>query len=302
MDEGGRAARGRPAAPAALPGRVRVDGAELEVDVRGSGEPVVLIQTALTADELRPLMNQPGLRDHFMLMHYHRRGYAGSTPVRGGGSIQRDARDCRALLDALQIQRPHVVGTSYSAAVALQLAADDPDVVQTLTLVEPPPVHVPSAAQFHAACGQLRAYYRQHGPAAALDRFLTMLVGPKWRDELERDLPGSLARLDRDAVTFFETDLPALTSWQFGIERARRITAPVLYVGGSNSGPLFAEVRELVLAWLPHVEDVVLPGADHNLTITHAAPLAHTVGDFLGRHAGSPRRARQSVAQAGAAR
>ena len=51
------------------------------------------------------------------------------------------------MLDALGIGRAHIVGVSYSAAVALQLAADAPYVVHTLALLEPPPVHTPSAAQ-----------------------------------------------------------------------------------------------------------------------------------------------------------
>jgi hypothetical protein len=32
-----------------------VDGAELEVDIRGVGQPVLFVQTALTADELLPI-------------------------------------------------------------------------------------------------------------------------------------------------------------------------------------------------------------------------------------------------------
>lgn len=40
---------------------VSVDGAQLEVEVRGSGEPVVLVRTALLADELLPLACQPAL-------------------------------------------------------------------------------------------------------------------------------------------------------------------------------------------------------------------------------------------------
>ena len=300
MDKGDRVPLQRPAASGRR--RVRVDGAELEVEIRGSGEPVVLIQTALTADELLPLASQPCLRDHYTLVHYHRRGYGGSTPVRGAGSVERDAQDCRALLAALHVDRAHVVGTSYSGAVALQLAAECPALVQTLTLVEPPPAHVPSAAQFHAAVRELGEHYRRHGPAAALDRFLTVLAGPQWRDDLERDLPGSLARLDRDAVTFFETDLPALSRWQFDRDRARRIASPVLYVGGSDSGPLFEEVRELVLDWLPQAEDVVLPGADHNLTLTHAAALAEVVSGFLHRHPRDAARGHPPVTQAGGAR
>jgi hypothetical protein len=49
----------------------------LEVDVRGSGEPVVMIQTALFADEFVPLADHRSLRDDYQVIVYHRRGYAG---------------------------------------------------------------------------------------------------------------------------------------------------------------------------------------------------------------------------------
>ena len=119
--------------------RVALSDATLEVEVRGSGEPVVLIQTALTADEFLPLAGQPELQDNYRVILYHRRGYAGSSPVRGPGSIERDANDCQQLLAALNIERAHVVGVSYSAAVALQLAATASGCVHSLCLIEPAP-------------------------------------------------------------------------------------------------------------------------------------------------------------------
>lgn len=87
---------------------VSVDGVRMEVEVRGSGEPILLVQTALTADELHPLAQQPALRDSYRTVLYHRRGYAGSSPVDGPGSVARDAADCQALLAALGIcASPH---------------------------------------------------------------------------------------------------------------------------------------------------------------------------------------------------
>ena len=263
--------------------RVSLPDAALEVMVRGSGEPVVLIQTALTADELVPLAGHPDLRDHFEVIAYHRRGYARSSPVEGAGSILRDASDCRELLAALGVHRAHVVGLSYSGAVALQLAASAPDLVHSLCLIEPPPVH--AADEFRAATERLIEDCRAHGPASALDRFLRLaVIGPDWRRELERRLPGAAAQEERDAGTFFATDLPALMGWQFGPEDARRISQPVLYVGGTESGPWFAQVHDLVLSWLPQAEDVMLDGADHSLALTHTAPLAEALASFLRRH------------------
>ena len=218
------------------------------------------------------------------MIRYHRRGYGQSSPVQGAGSIQRDAADGRALLAALGVARAHVVGVSYSGAVALQMAADSPSWVHSLILLEPPPVHVPSAAQFFAANAQLVEDYHAYGPVAGLDRFLTRVVGPDWRAVIERDLPGAADQMEQDTGTFFDTDIPALLAWTFGAGDARRITQAVLHIGGSESGQFFAEVRELMLAWLPQAEDVVLAGADHSLALTHPAQIAAALVDFLRRH------------------
>jgi pimeloyl-ACP methyl ester carboxylesterase len=264
--------------------RVAVDGAELEVEVRGTGEPVVLIQTALVANEFLPLASQPALADHYRVIRYHRRGYAHSSPVQGAGSIPRDAADVRALLAALGVARAHIVGVSYSGAVALQLAADAPSWVHSLALLEPPPVHVPSAAQFVTATTQLLEDSHAHGPAVALDRFLTRVIGPDWRAVIERTLPGAADQMQQDTGTFFDTDIPALLAWRFGAEDARRITQAVLHIGGSESGRWFAEVRDLMLTWLPQAEDVVLAGADHSLALTHPAEVAAALVAFLRRY------------------
>lgn len=71
---------------------------------------------------------------------------------------------------------------------------------------------------------------------------------------------------------------------------AARIDVPVLYVGGADSGPLFAEVRALILDWLPHAEDVVITGADHSLAITHPGEIAAALASFVRRHPIAERR------------
>jgi hypothetical protein len=48
--------------PAAGMRRVTPSGATLEVGVRGPGEPAVLIQAALIADEFEPVASEPALR------------------------------------------------------------------------------------------------------------------------------------------------------------------------------------------------------------------------------------------------
>lgn len=123
------------------------------------------------------------------------------------------------------------------------------------------------------------------GPATALEEFLALVIGPDWRAEVDQRLPGAADQMQRDTTTFFDTDLPALLSWHFDAEDARHVNCPVLHISGSTSGPWFAEVRELILTWLPQAEDVLLTGADHSLALTHTPQIADALADFLGRHA-----------------
>ena len=263
---------------------VEVGGITLEVHDVGRGDPVVLVQTALTADELVPLADRLVDRGGYRAIVYHRRGYANSSPVQGPGSVVRDAADCRDLIVALGLGKVHIVGYSYSGAVGLQLAVDAAENVHTLTLIEPPPVHVPSAAEFRAANARLQEVRRARGPVTALEEFLGLVIGPNWRTEVEQRLPGAAKQMQRDTTTFFDTDLPALLSWRFDAEDAERVACPVLHVSGTDSGPWFAEVRDLVLTWLPQAEDVLLAGADHSLALTHTPQIADALADFLGRH------------------
>lgn len=262
---------------------VEIEDTELETSDWGSGEPIVFVQTALTADELLPLAEAPALQHGYRKVVYHRRGYAGSSPS-GLGSITRDAADCLALMKALRIERAHIVGYSYSGAVGLQVAADHAQFVHSLTLLEPPPVHTPSAPEFRAANARLLQSRREQGAATALDEFLSAVVGPEWRQVMENHLPDSVTQVERDTATFFDVDLPALLDWQFGTADARRIRSPVLHIGGNASGRWFAEVRDLILGWLPQAEDVVIAGADHSLVLTHTSDVADAVAAFLRKH------------------
>src|SRR5690348_13358135 len=117
--------------------RATLDGIELEFEIRGSGEPVVLIHPGHFADWFMPLLAEPVLADRYRLLAYHRVGCAGSSPAKGRISLAQQAAHCRSLLQYLGIERAHVVGHSSSANIALQLALDAPHVVHSLAVLEP---------------------------------------------------------------------------------------------------------------------------------------------------------------------
>jgi pimeloyl-ACP methyl ester carboxylesterase len=264
--------------------RVSVNGAELEVDVQGSGEPIVFIHGAGIADSFLPVVIDPAVRDHYRTIRYRRRGHGGSSPVDGPFSVSDHAIDCRALLEALGVEKAHVVGQSYAGAVALQLAVDAPEVVASLALFEPALMAVPSAPQFLEAVGPILDRYGSGDRVGAVHAFFAAVGGPDWRSHVESTVQGGLEQAENDAATLFESDMPSLQAWEFGAEQAAKINQPVLYVLGSDSPPVFGEGRDLLHSWLPRTEDAVLAGATHMLQMDRPAEAAAALADFVKRH------------------
>jgi non-heme chloroperoxidase len=53
-------------------------------------------------------------------------------------SVDLHAKDLASLVRGLRLQRPHIVGSSFGAYIALVLTAEHPELVRSLTLGEPP--------------------------------------------------------------------------------------------------------------------------------------------------------------------
>ncbi len=266
--------------------RAKLDRAELEYEVSGTGEPVVFIHGAFIADTFRPLLAEPSLAGRYRLILYHRRGYAGSSRASGLVSVARQAADCRALLHHLGVERAHVVGHSYGGDVALQLALETPSVVHSLALLEPGLMVGASAQDYRESLARGSERYREAGAVVVVDEFLQSRW-PGYRATLERVLPGAFAQAVADAGTWFEYELPGQLGWRFGEAEARRIRQPTLSVLGGESDALwsrFGETHRLLLGWLPHAEGFVLPGTTHLMQIQDPRAMAEALAAFWARH------------------
>lgn len=264
----------------------RVNGVELEFDVTGEGEPVLLISPVL-ADGFVPLLSEPSLATRYRLITYHKRGWAGSTRSGPPASVADHAADAAALLAQLGIARAHVVGHSSGAAVAVQLALLQPAVVHSLALLELTLLSVPGAAAFLQKAAPAFDAYGAGRHERALALFMTAVSGLEWeacRTVLDRRIPGAVTAAIADAETFFGIELPALSAWTFGAAEARALGQPVLSVLGAETGALWHEIAVLLRAWLPQLEDCTIEGAGHLLQIQNPTAVARGLADFFARH------------------
>lgn len=240
--------------------RASLDGVELEYEISGSGDPVVLVHHGAGADWFAPLCREPALGS-YRLVRYHRAGYAGSSRLLPPLTFEREAAGFRALMEYLGLERAHVVGHSLA-------------LLEPALLAVPSPPEVPRAIEL----------YRAGDTVSAVDTFLRGTCGTEYREVLERVVPNAIEQALADSPTFFEHELPALRQWSFGPEPAGRVTQPALAVIGERTDSRFRQRQVLLLDWLPDVEEFVLPGAGHLLHLQNAAGMAAGLADFFARH------------------
>ena len=266
--------------------RAEVNGVELEYEVRGAGEPVLLIDM-LIADCFVPLLPEPALAHRYQLIRYHKRGWVGSTHTPPPVSIAEHAADAAALLDHLGVRRAHIAGHSTGASIGAQLALDHPEKVHTLTLLEPTLVSLPLGGPFLRAAGPVFEAYGSGDHSGAFAMFMAAASGLDWetcRALLEERIPGVVTQSIKDADTFFGIELPAVTEWTFGPEQAAAIRRPVLSVIGAETQPLWLEIAEFLRSSIPQVEELKVDGVGHLLHIQRPEPVARGMAEFLKRN------------------
>jgi pimeloyl-ACP methyl ester carboxylesterase len=264
----------------------QVNGVELEYEVVGSGDPVLLISPVL-ADGFAPLEAEPSLAARYQLICYHKRGWVGSTHTLTPPSVADHAADAAALLDHLGIARAHVAGHSSGAAVAAQMALNEPERVATLGLLELSLLSLPGGEAFVSSAAPVFEAFAAGHHEEAVGMFLSTVSGLDWeacRALLEDRAPGAIAQAVKDADTFFGVELPGLTQWTFGAEEAASIHQPVLSVLGADTHTLWVEVAEALRNWVPDIDEHVIEGVGHLLHVQRPEPVANAMADFLGRH------------------
>lgn len=257
----------------------------LEYEVKGDGEPVLLIHGALIADALLPLTREAVLADKYRLIRYRRRGHGGSDPVSGASGMEQQAQDARALLQHLGVKRTHVVGHSGGGVIALELALEFPSLVHSLTLLEPAVMPPASLSLFIQNVAPVLEAHRSGDDRRAVDLWMNAVgCGDGWRSVVTSTAPGGAEQAEKDASTFFDVEMQSFPDWVFDNDRASRISQPVLHVQGGDSGPLMEASKQHFFSLIPDAEEVVLPGVNHAMQMGAPKRVAEPIAEFLSRH------------------
>ncbi|MFP2927663.1 3-oxoadipate enol-lactonase [Pyxidicoccus sp. 3LG] len=111
------------------------DGVRIAYRFDGAPDkPVLLLSNSIGTDLHMWDAQVPALTGHFRLLRYDARGHGASDVPTGPYSLDRLGRDAVELLDALGLQRVHVLGLSLGGFVAQWLGIHAPERVDRLVL------------------------------------------------------------------------------------------------------------------------------------------------------------------------
>jgi pimeloyl-ACP methyl ester carboxylesterase len=238
----------------------------------------------------------PKLAQDFEVIAVDQRGIGLSDKPREGYDVGTLANDLVALMDALGHDRCALYGTDTGMPIAHALAADHPERVERLVVSEAPlpgispspPLFLPPQLNprlWHLAFNQLPGEVNEALVRGREDIFF----GAEFDASAgTRKLPGEAVRYYVDTIASdpealrgsfeFYRAIPA-SSAQNEERKSRRLTMPVLAIGGAESGMEGVEATMRLVA--DNVQGVVLPGAAHWIAEQAPDELLATLSEFL---------------------
>jgi pimeloyl-ACP methyl ester carboxylesterase len=223
-------------------------------DVVGQGEPLVLLH-GLSGSARWWTKNVQELANHFQLYVINLLGFGSSRRQK---FVLREAADMmKQWMHGVQIESAHMMGHSMGGYIAADLAANQPELVRKIVLVDA------------LALGMRHNLIQHTWNLLRALRFIPIDFWPVLTNDFLQAGPATLFR------AFQEIRLVDLS------QDLRRIKSPALIVWGQHDTVLPLELGKKLHAKLPQARFEVIAGAGHNPMWDRAKMFNQLVIDFL---------------------
>jgi len=259
----------------------------------GEGQPILLIPGAWSTyrywNRIVPLLSK-----HYRLLALDYLGVGDSDKPRSGFryTVGEQADLIAGMIEALQVSKVHIIGTSYGGSIALNLAARYPDRVGKVVSIEgngmkhkKVPYRPMGGLLKWPVLGEIPIGVTRSG---LLDRMIAKgVMGKAWHplDNQERnEIVEIISQTNKTAsrVSWYRISRTLVTSKDFA-EEAKAIRIPILYLYGENSGyRRMAEANaEFLRSHLPFVEVFCFKNGIHNLELQKPEEVAKIILEFF---------------------
>ncbi len=254
---------------------LRVGSVGLHYELAGQGEPLLFIHgLGSSIEDWAPQIS--AFASRYRVLAFDVRGHGRSDKPAGPYSVPLFAADTAALLDALSIGPAHVVGISMGGMIALQLLADFPERVRSITIVNSGPALI--LRTFAQKLGILQRFAIVR--ALGMRRMGKVLSGRLFPDPQADALRATfIERWARNDKRAYLDSMRALIGWSVA-DKLPRMSRPALVIAAEHDYTPVAAHRAWA-ATLPGARVTVMPGAHHAVPMEKPDDFNAVLGEFL---------------------
>jgi pimeloyl-ACP methyl ester carboxylesterase len=254
---------------------LEINGANLYVEERGQGDPLLLVQPGLVSSAAYGGL-VPLLAEHYRVITFDTRGHGRSTNPAGELTYELVADDTAGLVEALELERPFIGGYSDGGEIALQFALRHPGIARGL---------VAAGTSLELGTEKTKAEMRAFFHVDARGTVDIPAIEAEWDGQF---LP-MLRQFHSQSVDQWQTVVQqSAVMWLsyagLTAEQLAKITPPTLVLVGDRDEHIPAEEAVRLYRQLPDAELAIMPGCDHMRPLFDAASFARAMLDFLQRH------------------
>ncbi len=258
-----------------------VNGTEIYYEIRGEGEPVVFLNGVMMTTQSWGLQTKELARRYRCVLH-DLRGQLKSAKPEGPYTMELHADDLAALLDALDLERVHLVGTSYGGEVGLIFAAAHPRRVRSLAVIST----VGRVSNLLRRKVDLWAETALRDPQKLYDLAAPFNFSNRFLEQNPGVVGLGRARLAEAPAEFFPAFARLVEAFR-GLDVSDRladIRCPTLVMCGEEDALKPVAESRFIARRIPGAEMLIVPGAGHALVIEKPGEVNTALLGFLARH------------------
>ena len=261
--------------------KIKVGNVNLYYEIHGEGDPVLLVPGLGGAGSYWQPQIEPFAERYRVILHDHRGTGQSDKPVMEY-SVEQMTDDVLGLMNALGIERAHLVGHSTGGAIGQIVAIEHPERLRTLVMAN----SWTKADPFFLRCFEVRSeLLRKSGPAA-YQHAAPLFLYPSWwiRDNAER-----LAQVEEDSLPAFPpaeivlSRIDAILAFD-RTGQLSKIQAPTLVVCADDDNLTPVYYSEELAAAIPGAELAILDRGGHACSQTVPEEFNERVLAFLADH------------------
>jgi pimeloyl-ACP methyl ester carboxylesterase len=256
-------------------GDVIANEVKLHYHRTGGNKPALVIVPGVTDTGISWSRVARALEQDYDVIMYDKRGHGLSENPETGYTFQVHAADLVALISALGLQHPRIIGHSGGAAAATLAAADHPDLITCLVLEDP--CWGTGWGEFESLVVGMRQWFLGLG-ALTREELIAQCreENPDWIDEEVALWAESKVQVSPHVVKTFDQPEPP---WRDALPR---IACPVLLITADPAKGVFTpdDAQEAVSLWREG-KVVQIDGAGHMIHYDRYEQFVQAVQSFL---------------------